>query len=186
MPAFSAVLAAASEKPARVITLPFSCWARAWPDIPSGDIEVGLRVPPEGVLVSARAEAARQAWRAHPEEGDEEGRMEAYNSAVMSIALAHGVTEPDDARLPYFGEMAVDNVPLALTAAGVEYLYAALDLLSIEESVTGREVGPGDVAALVAALQSGALWMGLEAGTVARVRRLLAHLYDVCGVGGEG
>lgn len=186
MPAFAAILAAAPGKPARVVTLPLACWHASWPDKPSGDAEVGLRIPAEADMVAARAEAARKAWHAHPEPGDEEGRLEAYNGHVMMLVVAHGITEPGDVATAYLGEMTVDQTPLAFTPGGIEYLYAALDLLSIEESVTGRETSRGEVVALVAALQSGALWAGLEAGTVARVRRLLAHLCDVCGVVSDG
>ena len=184
MPAFAAILAAAPEKPSRVIPLPLSCWARAWPDRPTGDTEVGLRVPPETVMVQARAEAAQKAWRAHPEPDDEDARVEAWNSHVMAAVVGEGVTAPEDASVPYLGEMTVENAPLAFTSQGIEYLYEAIDLLSIEESPVGREAGHGDVAALVTALQTGAAWDGLDGRGLARVRRLLAHLCDVCGVGG--
>ena len=192
--AFSTVLASAEGKPARVVSLPLACWAATWDDRPPGDAMVGLRVPPEAELVQARAEAAQAAWRLHPLAEDEEGRIEAFNSAVMERVVAQGTTEPDDVRLAYFrgldGGYENDRAPRALTAAGIEYLYSAIDLLSIEQSPVGREASSAELARVADALRTGSAWATLDGADVARARRLLRHLADMMGltddVAGEG
>jgi hypothetical protein len=170
------------QKPARVVTLPRSAWAPSWPDRPEADVEVGLRLPPEALLVGARAEAARKAWRLHPEPADEDGRVEAYNSFVMAAVVAHAACSPEDETAPYFGELAVDNAPLALTADGLQHLFEQLDLFAAETSASIPEADDALLAALADALQTGAAWEGCDLGQAATVRLLLFRAATILGI----
>ncbi len=177
--AFSTVVARDERKPARVVTLPASCWARTWADRPLDDVQVGLRIPAEAELVQARAEGAQRCWRDHRDERDEQGRIERYNSFLIARVVARGTTEPDDASAAYFGEFADDKVTEALTPDGIAFLYDAIDRLHIEESPIGREATHAEVIALADALRSGAAWKGADGAIIARARRMLNHVREL-------
>ena len=177
--AFSAIVTRDERKPARVVTLPASCWARTWADRPLDDVPVGLRVPAEAELVQARAEGAQRCWRDHREEQDEQGRIERYNSFLMARVVARGTTDAEDATASYFGEYADDKVTEALTPSGIEFLYGEIDRLHIEESPIAPEATHDEVIALAEALRSGAAWKGIDGAVIARARRMLRHVYDL-------
>jgi hypothetical protein len=177
--AFSAIVARDERKPARVVKLPASCWARTWADRPLDDVEVGLRVPAEAELVQARAEAAQRCWRDHREERDEAGRIERYNSFLMARVVARGTTEAEDASVQYFGEYADDKVTEALTPNGIEFLYGEIDRLHIEESPIAPEASHDEVVRLAEALRTGAAWKDANGAVIARARRMLRHVIDL-------
>ncbi len=177
--AFSTIIARDERKPARVVTLPASCWARTYADRPLEDVQVGLRVPAEAELVQARAEGAQRCWRDHRDERDDEGRIERYNSFLMARVVARGTTEPDDGAVAYFGEYADDKVTDALTPNGIQFLYDAIDRLIIEESPIGREATHAEVVSLADGLRSGTVWKGKDGAVIARARRMLNHVRDI-------
>ncbi len=197
MSTFSNLIAAPTAPPAlAVLPLPASAWATAYrgrrPETADGADTIGLRLPSVADLEHARRKASRLAWRAHPEDGDGEGRIQVYNERVMAIVVARGTCRPDDARLAYFplgdgvGEelpgLADDVVPLALTVQAVEWLYEEIDRLMVESSPVAPLATVGEVRALARGLEDGSAWEGVSSVDTARARRLLLYVARILGV----
>ncbi len=173
MSAFRSVIAAKSNAPARVVTLPASAWAPSWAARPDGGVRIGLRLYAEADATAARAAASGSAWRLHPGESEENERVEAYNGALMALMVARSTCHAEDASLPFW-EVADDAVPTALTPGGIEFLFGEIDRMLVEDSPTAPEAGDEEMAWLSAALASGEVWRSLDVAQVTRARRLLA------------
>lgn len=179
MATFTQTLAARSNAPVRVVTLPLSAWASQYQDRPAGDVQIGLRRYAEGEAVRARAAASQIAWKLHPERGDSDARDEAYNGLVMAKLVAWSCCDPRDVSISYFGTAtgigAEDVLPLALSPKGIEWLFGELDALLTEEGPTAPEADDDDLAWLSGALAEGKAWGRLPANETRAVRRLLAR-----------
>jgi hypothetical protein len=103
-------------------------------------------------------------------------REDALPRPTSPYALTKWTNEVDAA---YFGEYADDKVTEALTPAGIEFLYDAIDRLHIEESPIAPEATHAEVIALADALRTGAAWKGADGAVIARARRMLRHVRDL-------
>lgn len=178
MPAFSAVVAPAKRPAERVVGLPPSAYAGAWEgERPQTVQPVGLRALSEGDIETARAEAARIAWEAHPErQGGAEAaalRVAAYEDAEMRLAVARAACKPDDQSAP-FHELPDDWARFALTPAGVRLLWDELERLTLEMSPTMPHATAEECAELAALVADPAAWARLDDVAAGRVRRLLS------------
>jgi hypothetical protein len=174
---FQRVLKAQAEKqarkPALVVTMPPEAFADTWQDKPIAPVEIGIRILAERDLQQARSNAARSAWAAHPEDGEAEQRAEAYLDGLMAIAVARAACMPDDVAKPYFGAMAEDTAPLALTSEGVRTLFQAVERVVIGLSPIAPEASDEDIAEL-ARIAPEAL-AKMSRGRARRIRRLIHH-----------
>ncbi len=176
MTAFRTIVAARADAPPRVVTLAPEAWASTWASRPGEPVRVGLRRHSEGDARAVSAAAAGKAWRRHPAEEQEDERVEAYNAIVMALLVARVACDPDDASIGYWEAGAADDaVPMALTPAGIEYLYGEIDRMSAEDSQTAHEATDDEMAWLSGALASGSVWGSMSVEAVARTRRLLAY-----------
>lgn len=179
---FRAVLAARPNTPPRVVMLDPSAWASTYSDRKTEPVRIGLRLYSEGAAVQARASAAQRAWKLHPQEADEDLRIEAYNATLMAWLVAHATCDPEDLTLPFFGTErggAEDIVPLALTPKAIEFLFEELDALVTEETPTSPEAVDEDLAWLADALRTGQAWGRLPAATTRHLRRLLSGVISI-------
>ncbi len=181
MSTFRAVLEVVARVPPVVVTLAPSEWADTWEQKPDEHQPVGLRLISEAEAQRCRAEAARRAWGLHTEDGDEEGRVEAYNSALMELAVARATCQPDDVAAPFF-QFPDDMVARAWTPETVERLFSELDALHIASGPSSIEATREEGEALGRALASGAAWAGVATGPARRARRLLAVVAGLLGV----
>jgi hypothetical protein len=184
--------------PPRVVVLPATAWATTYPDRPAGDVDVGLRLYAEADAVLARAAAAQQAWRLHPQDADVDERVAAGDGALMAWLVARCTCKPDDAARPFFGGAlggAESLVPLALTPKGIEWLFDELNRLLLEESPTVPEADDEDLAWLAEQLgggevenddASGDVWAGISPLEARRARRLLGAAIDLMRGGSDG
>lgn len=163
--------------PPRTVILPLGAWKTTYPDRPAGDVEVGLRVYAEAEAVLARAAAAQEAWRLHPQESDEDERVAAGNGALMARIVACCATKPDDARRPYFG--AEDLVALALNPKGVEFLFEHVNGLLVEDGPTVPEADDEDLCWLAEQLGAEDPCAGLGPLAARRARRLLGAAIEI-------
>lgn len=120
-----------ARPPGRVVVLPKGAFAPTWTDRPDGDARVGLRLLSENDVREAHVKALGYARRSAEHPADGEGL---YNDHLVRLAVARAATSPDDAREPYFGNMAEDTVALALTRDGMLRLYEELVLHTNEQS----------------------------------------------------
>lgn len=173
MSTFRATLETVARVPPVVVTLAPSEWADTWEAKPDVHAPVGLRLISEGEAQRCRAEAARRAWGLHVEEADEEGRIDAYNGALMELAVARATCQPDDVAAPFF-TFPDDMVARAWTPETVERLFSELDALHIASGPSSVEVSREQGEALGRALASGEAWAGVGPEQARRARRLLA------------
>lgn len=162
-------------KPPLVVPVPLSWWAQDWGDRPTGDTEVGIRIPSEGDLVCIRAEADRKSVELYPDGGD--GQTEAYNSLLMSGVVTAALCQPHDAKERWWDE-AQGDISRALTSAAIEALFWHTNKLLITDSPTSPEASLEDIGALVELLRSGEVWRTLDGAAARRVRRMLRHCLD--------
>jgi hypothetical protein len=173
----------AKPLPARVVPLRVDHYADAWPDKPTSDAQVGLRLVSEADYQTARTEAARRAWESFPDEDlDEDERVDCYNDTLAAWIVARGTTQPDDASKPWM-QMAHDNMQVALTPQGIHYLFDAIAVLHAERSPLSPEASDDDLVKLCEALQSGVAWSSVDGPNARRVRRLLRHAMDALALG---
>lgn len=180
MSAFRQTLETVARLPPHVVVLAPSEWADTWSDRPETPVPVGLRLISETDASLCRAEAARKAWDLHAGDEDEEGRAEAYNGALMALALARAICQPEDVTARFFETgLAEDMVGLAWTSETVERLFGELEALHIRESPCAPELGAAECEALGRALASGVAWECVEGGRARRARRLLAAVIEL-------
>ena len=161
--------------PQCVVEIPVASWSTTWVNRPSEPVKVGLRLISEADASSARAEAAKKALRYHPSEDDEDGRVEAYNGALMVAALGCAICDPDDVNASFL-EWTSPTAQLAvsMTPTGIDLLYGHLDMFTMAESPSLPEATDEDVAEMATALLDGSAWKGMTGANAHRVKRLLA------------
>jgi hypothetical protein len=167
-----------SRAPDRVIEVSASAFASTWANKPDKPVKMGLRTLSEHQVEHAAAEAARKAWELHADEGDEDGRIDAYNNRLVGLAVAFATTHPENREEPYF-TMAEDLVFHALTPQGMRFIYDALDLLTLETSPTAPEASDDELGIVGDGLVSGELLASLDVEQARRVRRILKHVLSL-------
>lgn len=188
MAAFSSFVAAKTRPAPRAVLLPPNAFVEGWQGVddepwekPSESVRVGLRTVSQDVLARARADAARAAWRRHPDEDDRESRIEAYNDALVGVALTSAVCSPDDATRPMWPVQQA-TIEGALTVEAQRHLWAELELLHLLESPTTPEATDEELHTLGKSLLDGSIWEGLDLAAARRVKRLLRHVLEEASV----
>ncbi len=187
MGAFGRKQVAMAKVPSHIIELPLSAFAdsykdkRGHVDKPDGPAKVGFRLVAEERFNKARSEAAKEAWRLHPDEGDEPNRIDYFNEKLIGQIVAFATTEADDVTQPFFGEMPEDKVFRVLTSQGIRRLYDEFEAFAISVSPTAPEASDADLDVLADGLMSGELLTSMDIDTARRARRLLRHVLDLVG-----
>lgn len=147
----------AALKPPRVIAIPPSAWASHRADKPADAVEVGLRLISEDDIQYARGEAIRIATEYVQNPDHQEERHEAFNDALMRVALGRALCQPHDVTQPYF-LMGEDEIRVRLTSEGVRRLYQELEALHTSENPAMPEIDEEGFAHLIAMWDRG-LWL---------------------------
>jgi hypothetical protein len=175
--AFSAFTPKAAKCAPRLVELPASAFSDSWAEKPDGTLTLGLHTISEQEVTHARSEAARVAWKAHPERDDGDSREDSYRSTLIVCALAAAVCQPEDATLPFWDSQE-DMLRMVLTTEAAGHLWQELELLHASESPLSREAGDEEIAVLAARLLSGDAFAGTSRQALARARRLLGCCID--------
>lgn len=184
MPAFSAFTPKPQTPAPRVVTLPPSAFIDGWSgseddpwERPTDIVEVGLRPVSQDALARARSDAAKTAWRRHPEDDDGDCRVDAFNDALVVSALAYAVCQPSDVTRPLWTaqELAIEA---ALTPEAQRRLWQELELLHIGSSPVMPEATDEEIGTLARALLDGSFWQEMDLKKACRAKRLIAHLFE--------
>lgn len=164
---------ALERKPPKLIALRPEMFVDEWPEKPTEPLQAGLRLLSEREIELGRASAAQKAVELHE---DADGRVEAYNDALMSYAVACALCEPQNSRAAYF-ESPHENVVLALTPEAIQALWEELETLHLELSPVIDEIEDDGIGALAEALADGAV-QKLPDTRQGRMRRLLTYVLE--------
>lgn len=188
MGVFSSFVPATTRPAPRVVLLPPSSFVEGWEgtdedpwEKPSESVRVGLRPVSQDVLARARSDAGKAAWRRHPDDEYREPRIEAYNDALIGVALTSAICAPEDATRPLW-PIQQATIEGALTVEAQRHLWAELELLHLLESPTAPEATDQELHALGTALLEGSIWEGLDLAAARRVKRLLRHVLEEASV----
>ena len=91
--------------PGRIITIQPTAFAETWAKRPAAEVAVGLRRLSEWDQLTARAEAVKLVHELH--DGDnatEEEKIETFNDALVSEAVAKALCHPNDVDKSYFSD----------------------------------------------------------------------------------
>lgn len=178
MPTFSQIPAQIRiRKAPAVVQLAPSEWHDEWPDKPSASVAVGLRCISELDTESIKAQAAKAARELYPEaEYDDADIADAFNGALMRLAVARATCKPDDAGAPFF-EMPEDQIAEAWLPATVRKLWDRLERLTIETSCVVEPAADDQVAELCGLLATGGA-SKLTTAAELRLRKLLSFCLD--------
>lgn len=181
MSAFSQVeQVAAARKPVHTAIVALSAFSDAWKGRPKAAVCAGFRPLSADDSRSIKATASDEAWRLHPRDLDEPNRIDAYNDAVMRLAVARSACDPNDVSKPWdvLGVAADDNVAIVLSVDGVRALYDEVERAAVLSSPTRTDATDADLLELFDLLP-----LALERMTVdraARLRRWLGFALDEC------
>ena len=173
--------AAKTRKPLGIVVLSPSLFSDDWADKPDADVCIGLRSLSGVDVETARGEAAVRAWELHPNEADDEVRIEAYNDALLTCLVARGTCDPNEAAGPceLWGGMAEEGVRERMTVEGIGHVYDELERVVLEHSPLRTQLdddGIGDLSAVaLEKLQT------LDAVKAQRIRRLLGFVMEELG-----
>jgi hypothetical protein len=170
--AFKTEVAKAARRPSLVLKLYPAVFAETWDDRPREPVDVGIRTIGEREFSDARRSAARQAWAEYPDDNEEPLRDAAFNDHLHANCAARAACAPHDITIPFFGDMAEDQIGLALTEEGIRTISAALDRATVGESPIYPEAADADFARLAEAAP--AALAAMSGGRARRLRRL-AH-----------
>lgn len=181
MSAFSQVeVVAAARKPVHTAVVPLSAFSDAWKARPAASVCAGFRPLCADDVRAIRSMASDEAFKLHPRDADESNRVDAFNDAVMRLAIARSACDPNDVERPWgvLGAAADDNVAVMLSVGGVRSLYDEVERAAVLSSPTRSDASDADLLELFDLLP-----LALERMTVerkARVRRWLGFLLDEC------
>lgn len=173
MGAFGRRQVALAKVAAHVFELPPEAFADTNPDKPTHPVKIGLRLVAEQRFTKARSEAAKEAWRIHPDEGDEPNRVDFFNHKLTGLIVAYAACEPDDAMQPFFGQQAEDKVFRVLTSHGIRRVYDEFEAFATASNPTAPEATDEDLDMLADGLMSGEMLASISIERARRVRRLL-------------
>lgn len=180
MPAFSQVeQVAAARKPVHTALVSPSAFSDAWKGRPIASVCAGFRALSADDVRAIRNMASEEAWKLHPRELDEPNRIDAFNDALMRLAIARGTCDPNDVTKPWiFGIAADDNVAIALSVEGVQRLFDEVERAAVLASPTRHAADDADLLELFDMLETTLPRMTPE--RAARVRRWLSFVLDEC------
>jgi hypothetical protein len=164
-----------ARKPTTTAILSPSAFSDDRADKPTQPVRVGVRLLSEQETQQAKGEAARVAWEFHEGHEDTEEQVNAYNDALMRVAVSYGITTDSRIDIPYFA-MAELEVRQRLTPEGIRFLYHQIEQLHLAQSPVIAQAGQAEVSHLVALLERGKAWGHLEPEERARCARLLEYV----------
>lgn len=164
MSAFRATHAAATagprrQPPLRTVPLEPSAWAETYAERPKTRVSIGLRLISEADEQAARGDAGQHAWRYVPGEMNDEvheERVQAFNDALMRVAVARGTCRSDDVTTPFF-VLAEDQIADALRGETITMLWDELIRLRAEHSPLSPEITTDESLRLSSLIAGGAL-----------------------------
>lgn len=181
MPAFSQVeQVTAARKPVHTCIVPLSAFSDAWKARPRSPVCAGFRALSASDVREIRNMASEEAWKLHERPLDEPNRVDAFNDALMRLAVARSSCDPNDVERPWaiLGVAADDNVAIALSVGGVKMLYDEVERASVLASPTRTDATDADLLELFDLLEE--TLPAMTADRAARVRRWLAFCLDEC------
>jgi len=181
MPAFSQVeLVATARKPVHTHLVDPSAFSDAWKNRPTQKVCAGFRPLSGDDVRSIRKTASDESWNLHPRELDESNRVDAFNDAVMRLAVARSVCDPNDVEKPWgvLGVAAEDNAAIALSVEGIRELYIHVGLAARAASPTQLEATDEDLLELFDLLPLALERMPVDRAS--RARRWLGFLLEEC------
>lgn len=114
--------------PTTTVVLKPEAWSSGYAKRPSGEVALGLRLLSERELLTAHAEATKEAeGRPQPD------RTNRFENALVCWALAYALCDPNDARKPYFAR-GDEEVRDAFPPETLRHLWHELERLKIELS----------------------------------------------------
>jgi hypothetical protein len=110
---------------------------------------------------------------------DEEGRIEAFNDAVMRWMIVRGTCDPNDIRLnaPIF-EGSEENVRSALTSNAIRFLWDRIERFHISKSPLVPEIKDDEIEKLIEYLKKPIIFVALTTPRSIRVRKLLGFVLE--------
>ncbi len=160
-------------------------FAEAWESKPVDGILLGIRVPSEKDVQGARTEAAKIARRVPVEDDatDEEIneiRVQAFNDALMHMAVSSALCDPNDVSSPHpFFDMPDDMVPLALKSKTIQYIFDMIETLHTEQSPIFQEITDVEEIRLIELLSADDPYNGVDRVTAMKARRFLRYALDM-------
>lgn len=154
-----------------VVVLPVASWSSTYGKRPGTDTAVGLRLPTEAELITAHAEATREA-----DGRSGEARAFRFQEALVCWTLAAALCDPNDARQPLL-ERADEEIREAFPDETLRHLWHELERLRVACSPVRAEATDEEALELAALLEGGAL-AALSPDVAPRVRRLLRFCLD--------
>jgi hypothetical protein len=137
-----------------VLDLTPNDFASDWQSRPVCNVEIGLRLPSEDDVQTARCQADQRLQQL--ELRDAESATRAWNDALMAFAVARCICDPRDVtqESPVL-QLAEDTISVALTSAAIRRLFDAVERLMVEQSPLAPEATDDELAALAARILSG-------------------------------
>lgn len=162
----------------KVVTISPDFFAETWTNRPVADIDVGIRVPSEKDVQTARSEAAKTAGNLDDDASDAE-KITVFNDVLMACAVASGICDPFDVCSPHpFFELADDMVPAALTTMAIKYLYDSIEQLHVERSPAFQEITEEQTVKLVSYLCEEDPYQRVDRVSAMKARRYLKLALD--------
>ncbi|HEY1956693.1 MAG TPA: hypothetical protein VGH28_13830 [Polyangiaceae bacterium] len=158
--------------------MPLSAFSDAWKARPKAPVCAGFRALSAADVREIRNMASEEAWKLHERPLDEANRIDAFNDALMRLAVARSSCDPNDVERPWsvLGVARDDNVAIALSEGGVKMLYDEVERASVLASPTRADATNADVLELFDLLETTLDKMTPE--RAARVRRWLGFCLD--------
>ena len=194
MSAFRKPSADASFAPAETLLVPtgrvdertrrrVEYWSPSWGARPTEDVCCGIRPLSGADDDYCRLNAAKTAWRLFPGEPADRfqiERVDAFNDALMRIAITRGTCDANDARKAWdvWGGAPDDVVGRALTREGVKAIYDAIERITLALSPVRPKASDEECARLFSILRE--RLASMPTARADRARRLLGFLLDEC------
>ena len=167
----------ASRTPTHFAEILPSWWAADWTERKDAPLKIGFRSVSQADIDAARAEAAKKAWRLHPEPVDIDNRGDAFNDALIVWLVARGTCDPTDVRQPWI-ECPEDNVAAALTSEALRVLFDRWCAFRDATGPLGIAIDDDELAELRASLDAGSLGK-LGKTQEQEARRLLGAAWEM-------
>lgn len=151
--------------PPETVVLKASAWTSTYPKRPEGEVALGLRLPSERELLTAHAEAVKEAdGRAEPD------RSFRFQEALICWTLGAALCDPNDADKPFF-QRGDEEIREAFPPETLRHLWHELERAQLAHSPVRPEISDEEARELAQRLSQGA-------PTSPRLRRLLRFCLD--------
>lgn len=154
--------------PLETVVVKPSAWTSSYPKRPEGEVALGLRLPSERELLTAHAEATKEAdGRPEPDHSFR------FQEALIAWTLGAALCDPNDAGKPYF-QRGDEEIREAFPPETLRHLWHELERAQVAHSPVRPEITDEEARLLAQLLAQGAL----ERAPAPRLRRLLRFCLD--------